>query len=229
LRAANAAATAGNWQLVAEYINPLVYLRQPQPLSTADLAEANRLAGLAAFFLQQLPAADARFLDYLRLDPDAHLDPALYPPEAVSHFEEIRARHAAEMRVRRARGKRYWFASPIPFLGQYFNGDHVKAYVTGGVALAFLATNIATYFVLQHYCNDAGSTCDADGTNHTRAARDLQTINIAAGIGLIGTVAYSIYDGIAGYRRATRAEELELQPFASPTTNGAMFGVGGRF
>ena len=229
LRAANAAAVAGNWPLVAQYVNPLVYVQQPRPLSTADQAEANRLAGLAAFFLQQLPAADARFLDYLRLDPDAHLDPSLYPPEAVSHFEEVRARHAAEMRVRRSHGTRYPEFCWLPLVGQYLNGDHAKAYVTGGVALAFLATNISTFYVLRHYCNDEGSTCDADGTNHRRAARDLQTINIAAGIGMIGTLAYSVYDGIAGYRRETSAEERELQPFAAPTTNGAVFGVGGHF
>src|SRR5438270_10051108 len=95
LRDANTAATAGDWQRVAALVEP-VLAGAP---SNADLAEAHRLAGLAAFFAQNTAGAEQHFLAYLKLDLDGRLDPALVPPEAVTFFEDVRARHAAELRA----------------------------------------------------------------------------------------------------------------------------------
>src|SRR5438874_7564024 len=91
LRDANAAAIAGDWQRVGELVDPLLV----HALSPADVAEAHRLAGLAAFFQHRSADAETHFLAYLRLDLDARLDPALVPPEAVTFFDAVRARHAA--------------------------------------------------------------------------------------------------------------------------------------
>ncbi|HET7503254.1 MAG TPA: hypothetical protein VFK02_19675, partial [Kofleriaceae bacterium] len=76
LRDGNTAAMAGDWQRVAQLVNPLLR----QELSIPDLAEAHRLAGLAAFFQLRSADAEAHFLAYLRIDLDGRLDPALYPP-----------------------------------------------------------------------------------------------------------------------------------------------------
>src|SRR6187402_1716568 len=74
LREANVAATAGDWARVSAFVEPLL----TRQLETADLAEAHRLAGIAAWFAQpqRLDLADQHFLAYLRIDLDGHLDPA---------------------------------------------------------------------------------------------------------------------------------------------------------
>jgi hypothetical protein len=48
-------------------------------------------------------------------------------------------------------------------------------------------------------------------------------IVIGAGLGLLITYVYGVYDGVRGYRRETR--ERALMPFASPTNQGALVGV----
>jgi hypothetical protein len=73
LRDGNTAALAGDWQRVADLVDPL--LREQLPV--ADLAEAHRLAGIAAFFAQRAASAEQHFVTYLRIEPDGRLDPAL--------------------------------------------------------------------------------------------------------------------------------------------------------
>jgi hypothetical protein len=223
LRDANAAATAGEWDKVAATVDPLL----ARSLGPADLAEAHRLAGLAAFFHQQTNAAEAHFLAYLRLDLQGHLDPALYPPEAIQFFEQVRARHAAELRARTPRGKRYWVVAPIPVASQIQNGETTKGIVIGSLIGAFAITNVTTYLVLRSWCHDVGSTCDNSGSDHYTAAQRLQGINVASGIAAIAVAAYGVYDGVVGYRR--RSRQLSLEPYATPTTSGAVFGFAGSF
>lgn len=224
LREGNTAATAGDWQKVEQLVAPLF----AQTLARADLAEAHRLAGLAAFFQQRLPDAEAHFLAYMKLDLDGRLDPALYPPDVVAYFGEVRARHDAELRALRPKQRRYWLLNLIPPGGQIQNGDHVKAYVIGGLIGTMLVTNITSYLVLRSWCTHtegtggSGSTCDSGG-NHYRAASILRPLNIASGIGLILSYAYGVYDGVQGYRRHT---EATLQPFVAPS---GVVGISGSF
>src|SRR6185369_13705468 len=86
LRDANAAAIAGDWAKVAALVQPLF----TQALDRADLAEAHRLEGMVMFFAHHEGDAETHFVAYLKLDLDGHLDPALYPPEVVGYFDEIR-------------------------------------------------------------------------------------------------------------------------------------------
>ena len=223
LRDANAAATAGDWDRVASQVDPLL----ANSLQPADLAEAHRLAGLAAFFHHDNAAADAHFLAYLRIDLEGHLDPALYPPEVVQFFDEVRARHAAELRARRPRAKRYWIVAPIPVASQIQNGETTKGIVIGSLFGAAAITNITSYLVLRSWCRDPGSTCDRSGSDHFRAAQRLQTANVISGIAMIAIAAYGVYDGVSRYRRRSRA--LSLEPYASPSSDGGTFGIAGSF
>src|SRR4051812_33899555 len=86
LREANAAAPAGDWARVTAFVQPLL----ARQLDRADLAEAHRLAGIAALLAQPADhgAAEQHFIAYLRVDLDAPLDPALYPPEVVNFFND---------------------------------------------------------------------------------------------------------------------------------------------
>src|SRR5687767_4527940 len=106
LRTGNTAALAGDWRLVADVVGPLL----DQQLAPADLGEARRLAGLAAFFLQRTSDAESHFLAYLRTEPDGRLDPALYPPEVVMFFNDVASRYTAELRALRTQQRqRSWW------------------------------------------------------------------------------------------------------------------------
>jgi hypothetical protein len=225
LREANAAATAGDWAKVRAYVEPLL----SQSLTRDDLGEAHRLAGIAALFAtpSQQQQAEAHFLEYLMIDPDGQLDPALYPPEVIAFFSDVRARHAAELRARRPRPKRAILAVLPPF-AQFQNGDRTKGIVIASLLGALLVTNVTTYFVLESWCTELhgpggdSAGCD-ETTNHNDSARMLQTINIASGIGFILTYAYGVYDGVRGYGRPRR--ESSVVPFATSTNTSATIGV----
>ena len=223
LREANAAASVGDWGRVQMLVDPL--LDPSHPPSAGDLAEADRLAGLAAFFAQRLPAAEAYFVAYLKHDHEGRLDPALYAPEVVNYFNDVRARHAAELVVLRPPPKRYWALTLVPPVAQFQNGERVKGVIVASLLGAFLTTNITTYFVLRSWCHDPGNTCDASGKNHYRGAQALAGFNILSGVGFIATYAYGVWDGVRGYRRRS----MELSPYVSSTSDGSTFGLSGSF
>jgi hypothetical protein len=229
LREGNTAAVAGDWRRVADVIEPLL----AQQLAQADLGEAHRLAGLAAFFLQRTSSAEAYFLAYLRIEPDARLDPALYPPEVVMFFNDVASRHAAGLRaLRTQRRQRSWWLTLIPPFGQFQNGDRVKGYVVGGALGGLLVANLATYALLRDWCNHtngpAGGSliCNHDGNHRSEAAR-LRPYNVASGIGVILIYAYGVFDGVLGYRR--RSRERAIQPFVTTSPSSNVVGVTGEF
>lgn len=228
LRDGNTAAMAGDWQRVAEVVVPLFQ----RGLAPADLGEAHRLAGIAAFFQQHNDAAERHFLAYLRIDLDGRLDPALYPPEVVSFFGDVASRHAAELRALRARPKRSWLLTLVPPVGQLQNGERTKAYVLGGLLGTLLVVNLTTYAFLRSWCDHTdgpgggGYTC-TDGGDHSRVAEKLRPYNIASGIGFLATYAFGVYDGVQGYRQHSR--ERVVQPFAAVSNQNSVFGIAGSF
>lgn len=230
LRDGNIAATAGDWLQVSQLVDPLLRGQLPP----ADLAEAHRLAGLAAFFQGRRLDAENHFVAYLRIDLDAQLDPALYPPEVVTFFTDLKAKYNSELKARRPRSKRYWILTLLPPIGQWQNGETRKAVVLGSVFGAFLAANITSALVLRSWCTrvsgDTGSslTCDDKGNDHYGSAPTMRVINVIGGVGAILTYAYGVYDGVKNFRRRTR--EQSMQPFVSTTARGeSLFGVAGIF
>lgn len=227
LRDGNTAALAGDWPRVAELVDPLLQ----QPLPIANLAEAHRLAGIAAFFTDRRAGAEQHFLTYLRIDPDGRLDPALYPPDVVAFFNDVASRHAGELRALRSSPRRSsWLFTLVPPVGQYLNGEPTKAYVLGGTLGALLVTNLVTYAYIRQWCDHTqgtgggGLTC-SDGPNGdaTEAARKLRPINLASGIAFWVVYAYGVYDGIRGYRRISR--EQALRPYVSVSSVGSAAGI----
>ena len=233
LRDANSSALAGDWTRVASLVDPL--LRQQLP--PADLGEAHRLAGIAAFFAQRNADAETHFLAYLRLDLDGRLDPALYPPDVVAFFNDVASRHAAELRaLRTPPARRSWLYVLLPPVGQWQNGDHTKAYVLGGLLGALLITNLTTYAYLRAWCDhtdgtSGGALTCSDGPGNskdaTRAAERIRPINIVSGIGFWLVYAYGVYDGIRGYRRVS--EQRQLRPYVNVSAERNVVGVMGRF
>lgn len=216
--------------------------RDPAPIARQDRAEAWRILGLAQYALGRKSEAEASFYAHLKLDPDAHLDPALVSAETVAFFENVRAQHAAELaalRPRPARRRNIWL-NFVPLAGQWQNGDRTKMWVLGSAGAVLLTANLSSYVMLRRWCGNPGgtSTCDEGEPgmpgyrNHADAARRMKVVNIVSGVGLIAVYAYSFFDGMNGYRHWQR-EQLRAQP---PVTIGAggdrdsvLFTIGGRF
>ena len=68
-------------------------------LSDEQLTELHRLAGVAAFNLGQPQDAERHLSTLLRIDPDASLDPFLFPPPAVQFLEKLRKQLASDLNV----------------------------------------------------------------------------------------------------------------------------------
>lgn len=168
-----------------------------------DRAEAWRLYGLALFFLERYRSSERAFVEYLKLDTDGRLDPVLVPPEAVSFFEEVRARHAAELRRYRPgpEKKRVWALNLLPPAGQFQNAQPTKGWLIAGAGSALLATHVTTFLVLRSWCDTGTGVCASDGQSRTESARRLRSLNLISGALLLGVVAYGVVDGVANYDR----------------------------
>lgn len=198
LRDAARALEAGEHQRAADLARGVLAATD---LPAVDRAEAWRIHGLASFFLERFDEAEAAFLSYLQLEFDGRLDPALVPPEAIVFFEDVRARHAAELRAYRPKpqSKRYRALNLLPPAGQLQNGHRTKGWVIAGAGAALLATHAGTYLILRQWCDRDTGVCSSGGESRTETARLLRTVNLASGALLLGTVAYGIFDGFTHY------------------------------
>jgi hypothetical protein len=220
LRAAEAHLSANEPQQAAHLAGPIA--KDPHAAG-ADRAEAWRVYGLSLLALDLRDEAEAALWEYLKLEPDAHLDPALVPPETIVFFEDVRARHAGELRKLRphtVRKKRYRALNLLPPWGQFQNHQPTKAWILGGVETALLVADVATYIYLVDHCRAGDLTCDSPGT-----ARSVKTVNLVSGGLLLGTLLYGIIDGFVVYSR--RSDEINVNVVA--TDQAAMVIYGGSF
>jgi hypothetical protein len=235
LAQAQAHFVAGEYGQVVLLCEPLT---ADETLARADRAEAWRLLGLAYFFLGRHAEAESALVEFLKLEPDAHLDPALVPPEGVSFFEGVRARHAGELRKHRPKPKRpSVVVALIPAVAQFENEEPVKGWAIGVSGGLLLATNVTTYVMLKDMCSAPDGTCgepcdplreDCADKDDPGRARTLRTVNIVSGALLLGVMVYGAVDGYLGWRR--RGEALvgvSLSP--DPGGGGASIVWTGRF
>ncbi|MGE0546011.1 MAG: hypothetical protein AB7O24_32975 [Kofleriaceae bacterium] len=225
LRDGNDAAVRGDWLRVTRLVEPVLL----RALGTADRAEAHRLAGLAAFFSNRTSDAERHFVEYLKIEPFGHLDPALYPPEVLTFFDDVRVRHKASFKPP---PKRYLALSVIPVFGQFHNGQPGKGIVIASAIGVFGITHFASYLTLRSWCRQvmgrdgSSATCDDDG-NHRRAAQRLRIVNIASGVALVGTMVYAVIDGALTHYQ--RRRERAVVPYVAPAETGATLGIAGQF
>jgi hypothetical protein len=208
LRQANAAAQLGDWPQVEQLTSPLAPAAHRAALAPVDAAEVHRLLGLAAFFTQRLGLAESELWAYLQIDLDAHLDPATVPPEAITFFESIQAKHRAELRALREQRtpkpppRRSFLLTLVPIAGQLQNRQPTKAWAFGITLGALAITNVTSYMVLRRWCREGDGTCDRTGVDHSEGAKTLSVINVLSGVGLVVTYGVAAGDAILGYRRA---------------------------
>jgi hypothetical protein len=200
---------------------------RPAGLDRSDQAEAWRIHGLALFFLGRYGGAEISFFEYLKLDVDGRLDPALVPPEAIVFFEDVRARNAAELRKYRPapRRKRSWALNLLPPAGQFQNRDHTKGWLIAGTGTVLLATNVSSFLILRDWCDPATGTCTSGGEPRTEEARTLRAVNLISGALFFGLLTYGIVDGFVHYRRHDDSLSIGLVP----GQDGASVFLHGRF
>jgi hypothetical protein len=217
LRDAQAALLDADYTSAEALAAPLT--RDPT-LAPAVRAEAHRVHGLALFALARRDEAEAALLSYLELDADARLDPALYPPDMVVFFEDVRARHAGQLLTVKPRPKRK--QSPvlnfIPPFGQFQNRQPVKAWIVGVAEVAFLTAHLATYAMLRSRCDSVTLVCDDPDT-----ARTLRAANLAAGGLLVATYVFGVVDGFIGYQPDAPAEPATRVGIAPLPSGGLGF------
>ena len=184
------------------------------PEKPARLA-ALRVYGIACTLTGRRTAAEGAFLLLLREEPSTQLDPALVRPEAVAFFNEVRARHRAELLAAYRKNRRpyYWALDLIPLAGQLQNRQWKKAIVFGAVELTLLAANITTGVLLSHYEGQdrtfGGSMGSNDRTSLFEPLRDVNWISFGL---LLGVTAGGIVDAfVVGARRAERDRQTEAR------------------
>jgi hypothetical protein len=177
----------------------------------SDRAEVWRILGLARFFEGELVLAEAALLEFLKLERDARLDPALVPPEAIVFLEDLRLRHADEIRAfHPAPSQRRWLVlNLLPPAGQFQNGERRKGFTLAASGAVLLGVNLGSYARLTRLCSvDEG--CQPYGQ-----ARLLQGLNAVSLAGLAAVYAYGVYDGFAGYRAQSRSIGVAFSPSGS--------------
>ncbi len=211
LKAARDEFDFGQYESVVSQLRPLVEALElshelPQK---ADRLEALRVYGIACALTGRQTAAEGAFLLLLREEPSTRLDPALVRPEAVAFFDQVRARHRAELLTayRKNRRPHYWALDLIPLAGQLQNRQWKKAIVFGAIEVALLATNLTTGALLGNYEGDTHSF-----SGHTNAFEPLRDVNwISFGL-LLGTTAGGLVDAfVVGAKRAERDRQTEAR------------------
>lgn len=228
LSAAADAVNAKQWDRVVELIGNVP---DDPGVTGADRGEAHRLLGIAEFHLARYDRAEAHFHAYLRIDLDGQLDIALHSPDVVRFFDDVKAKHAAELRALRPRTRRWAVLNLMPPAGQFQNRQPVKGWVMGGLGVALLGAHVGSYMMLDRWCNDADRTCEDDaGNSRADRARTFKTVNTAAGVALIGLYVYGVYDGFRHYRRLQGSVVVTPVALTGPGgTHGSGIGFTGAF
>ncbi len=192
-------------------------------------AEAWRIVGLSRFYLKRLEDAELAFVEYLKLDADADLDPALHPPDTVVFFANVRARHRGEIdKAKPTVESRRYIVNFFPPLGQFQNGHRTKGWIIVGVGLTLAGAQLASYLTIRRWCGPSGSDCDG----RKAKARRLQIANVGFGIALLGTYIYGVVDGVHHHRkweRERRGPKGSFSLLVVPTHDGGLLGASLRF
>jgi len=159
-----------------------------------ERVRALRYLGIGLFLTGRAEGAETAFFELLRLRSETRLDPTTTRPDVVAFFEQVRARHADEIRVAaRANRTKLFLWNFLPPMGQLQNGDRARGITVGALELVSLGTAVTTYAWLRHG-EHAGYTYDDPSQ-----ARALKIVNYAAVAILAATYTFGVIDSLAHY------------------------------
>jgi len=194
LERARAAYEYGDMEVLVESARLVAEGRlRPTP---AQRAQALRFLGIGLYLTARPEGAETAFFDLLRVRPDARLDPTTTRPDCVAFFEDVRRRHADELRqVLHNRPAKSYVLALLPPLGQFQNGHKRRGIAIATLEVVTAGAAIATNLQLRAWVHQPGDTFPG----HTDQARTLKAINVLSVVALVLTVAYGIVDGITNY------------------------------
>jgi hypothetical protein len=184
---ANAAYEYGDMTQVVDSARPIV--DGALVATPAERLQALRLLGVGLYLTGRPTGAEGAFVDLLRSNLRARLDPTTTRPEVVAFFEDVRRRHAAEIQdAARIRTRRSIVWNFLPPLGQFKNGDRARGGVILGFEVASFATALTSVLVLHswHQMNDTFP-------GHESSATTLRTLNHVS----VGVLAATWVVGVA--------------------------------
>jgi hypothetical protein len=191
LERARAAYEYGDMEMVVESARLVAEGRlRPTP---AQREQALRYLGIGLYVTNRLEGAETAFFDLLRLRPSARLDPTITRPDCVAFFEQVRQRHAAEIKeaTRNRPGKSFALALLPPF-AQFQNGSRAKGLTFGVIEALSGGTALYTFAQLH-----AWQTSDDTFGSHHGDAYTYRAINwISFGV-FVATFLAGVVDGVA--------------------------------
>lgn len=194
-----------------------------------QLLEVHQMRGICFALGENPQAAAHEFERLLHISPQHELDPFLTPPAVVDIFaatktrirEEIERLKAAQAQQEQTqpealrvvwvereleRQKTPLAAVFLPFgLAQWANAQEGKAIAIGGVQLAALAANVASYWAMQGI-----KSGEAPTAAELTAYRSLQTIQAGALVVTLGAYLYGVADAWWNYE-PVRAQVIAEQ------------------
>jgi hypothetical protein len=185
---ATAAYEYGDMVQVVEAVRPVA--EGTLPANTSQRARALRYLGVGLFLTNRALGAENAFSEWLRIDPNARLDPTSTRPEVVAFFENIR-----HQQVKREMSSRTFAWNLLPPAGQFQNGQKTKGWILAGVELTS-AASAATSWLLVKSWKHADTTYD-----HDNLVRGFTWVNWVSGGLLVATYIYGVIDGLVNYYR----------------------------
>jgi hypothetical protein len=165
--------------------------------TAAQRAQALRYLGIGLYLTGRQEGAETAFFDLLRLRPNTRLDPTTTRPDVVAFFEDVRRRHAVEIKEAASNrpGKSLALAF-LPPLGQFQAGHKARGITIAALEVVTLGSAIATDLQLRSW--DSETQGHTFGSHHD-AAVTLKAINWVSIALFATTVAIGIVDGVASY------------------------------
>jgi len=212
---------AKDWDSAFKTINSLVHPRR-ELARAEDTWEAYVLVGASLYHLGRRPEAVEEFKLAIELDLERTITTSFHSQDVVQLFEDTKARIKAELELKQLqrdqaeRERRYreyldtvgvfetnnYGVNFVPFgAGQFQNKQRTKGYIIGGAQILTGGTSLVTFIYLAgKYGLSSSQVPLLEGPR----VRQLQQLEIGAGIGFFLLYGYGVIDAMINYKSQRR-------------------------